>query len=60
VLRAFETARNSAGVDAVTEFYAQDAVVKEGPLDEDGIANGKDEIRSMEAQFPGIEDRLVG
>jgi ketosteroid isomerase-like protein len=60
VLRAFETARNSGDVDAVMEFYAQDAVVMDRPSDEDGIANGRDEIRSMEAQVPGIQGSTGG
>jgi ketosteroid isomerase-like protein len=60
VLRAFETARNAGDVDVVMEFYAQDAVVKDGPLDEDAIANGNDEIRSMEAQVSGIQGSTGG
>ena len=60
VLRAYEAARNSGDVDAVIEFYAEDAVVKDSPVGEGGIANGKDEIRSIEAQIPEIQGSTGG
>jgi ketosteroid isomerase-like protein len=65
VLRAFEAARNSGDVGAVMEFYAEDAVVKDSPVGEDGIANGRKangyaEILSMEAQIPRIQGSTGG
>ena len=35
------------------EFYAEDAVVENHPLDDDGIATGTAEIRALEEQVPG-------
>jgi len=60
VLADYEDARNSGDVDAAMAFYAENAIVKDHPLDGDGIANGVDEIRSLEAQVPGIQGSTGG
>ena len=53
VLADYAAARNSGDVDGVMEFYAEDAVVENHPLDDDGIATGTAEIRVLEEQVPG-------
>ncbi len=55
VLADYAAARNSGDVDGVIEFYAEDAVVENHPLDDDGIATGTAEIRALEEQMPGIQ-----
>jgi ketosteroid isomerase-like protein len=60
VLADYQEARNSGDVDAVLAFYAEDAVVKDHPRDDDGIANGVDEIRSLEAPVPEIQGSAGG
>ena len=54
VLAGFEDARNSGDVDAVMAFYAEDAVVENHALDNDGLATGKLEIFPLEARVPRI------
>ncbi len=60
VLVDYQDARNSGDVDAVMAFYAEDAVVKDHPLGGDGIANGVDEIRSLEARVPMLQGSTGG
>lgn len=60
VLAGYQEARNSGDVDAVMAFYAEDAVVEFHPLDDDGVASGIFEIRSLEAQVPGIQGATGG
>jgi len=55
VLTDYTAARNSGDVDGVIEFYAEDAVVENHPLDDDGIATGTAEIRALEEQVPAIQ-----
>ncbi len=60
VLVDLQNVRNSGDVDAVMALYAEDAVVRDHPLDADGIATGVDEIRFLEAQVPGIQGSTGG
>jgi hypothetical protein len=53
-LAAYEDARNAEDVDALIALYANDAVVIGHPLDEDGLAEGVDEIRTLESHVPAI------
>ena len=53
VLTDYAAARNSGDINAVVAFYAEDAVVENHPLDDDGIATGTAEIRVLEEQVPG-------
>jgi ketosteroid isomerase-like protein len=55
VLADYAATRNSGDVDGVMEFYAEDAVVENHPLDDDGIATGTAEIRALEEQVPAIQ-----
>jgi ketosteroid isomerase-like protein len=55
VLADYVAARNSGDVDGVIEFYAEDAVVENHPLDDDGIATGTTEIRALEEQVPAFQ-----
>ena len=49
VLADYQAARNAGDVDALVALFADDAVVVDHPLDEDGTAQGIDEIRQLEA-----------
>ena len=49
VLADYQAARNAGDVDALMALFADDAVVVDHPLDEDGTAQGIDEIRQLEA-----------
>ncbi len=64
VLVDLQNVRNSGDVDAVMALYAEDAVVEnhplDAPLDADEVATGVDEIRSLEAQVPGIQGSTGG
>jgi len=53
VLADYTATRNSGDVPGVMEFYAEDAVVENHPLDDDGVATGTAEIRALEEQVPG-------
>ena len=55
VLADYTAVRNSGDVDGVLEFYTEDAVVENHPLDDDGIATGTVEIRALEEQVPAIQ-----
>ena len=55
VLTDLADTRNSGDVDGVMEFYAEDAVYENHPLDDDGVATGTAEIRALEEQVPGIQ-----
>lgn len=59
VLADYEEARNSGDVDAVMALYAEDAVVRSHPLNEDE-ATGVAEIRVLEEQVPGIQGSTGG
>lgn len=52
VLQDYQDARNSGDVDALMSLYAEDAVVTGHPLDNDGTAQGVEEIRRLEAGVP--------
>ncbi len=55
VLTDYQDARNALDVDAVMALYADDAVLRDHPLDNDGIATGVAEIRVVEAKVPGSQ-----
>ena len=55
VLADYAEARNSGDVDAVMALYADDAVVRDHPLDDDDVAAGIDEIRVLQEQIPAIQ-----
>jgi|GEM_PF-770334 len=49
VLAEYQAARNAGDLDALMALYADDAVVVDHPLDDDGTAQGIGEIRQLEA-----------
>ena len=55
VLADYAEARNSGDVDTVVALYADDAVVRDHVLDDDGVATGVDEIRALEEQIPAVQ-----
>ena len=55
VLTDYADTRNSGDVDGVMEFYAEDAVYENHPLDDDGVATGTAEIRALEEQVPAVQ-----
>ena len=55
VLVDYQEARNSGDVDGVMEFYAEDAVYENHPLDDDGVATGTAEIRALEEPVPAVQ-----
>ena len=55
VLADYTAAINSGDIDGAMEFYAEDAVVENHPLDDDGVATGTAEIRALEEQVPAIQ-----
>jgi hypothetical protein len=55
VLAAYAEARNAGDVDGAVAFYAEDAVVRDHPFDDDGVATGIDEIRALEEQIPAVQ-----
>ena len=55
VLTGYADTRNSGDVDGVMEFYAEDAVVENHALDDDGFATGTAEIRALEEQVPAVQ-----
>ena len=55
VLADYTEVRNSGDVDGVIGFYAEDAVVENHPLDDDGVATGTAEIRALEEQVPAVQ-----
>ncbi len=60
VLADYAEARNSGDVDAVMASYADDAVYENHPLDNDELATGVAEIRSLEARVPQIQGSTGG
>jgi ketosteroid isomerase-like protein len=55
VLTDYAENRNSGDIDAVMALYADDAVVTDHVLDDDGVATGIDEIRVLEEQIPAVQ-----
>ena len=55
ILTEYADTRNSGDVDGVMAFYAEDAIVENHPLDDDGVATGIDEIRALEEQIPAVQ-----
>ena len=55
ILADYQDARNAGDVDALISLYAEDAVVTEHPLDDDGMAEGVEEIRALERGVPLIQ-----
>ena len=51
----YQDARNSGDVDALISLYTEDAMVTGHPLDDDGIAQGVEEIRILEQEVPSIQ-----
>ena len=60
VLADYAEARNSGDVDAAMAFYADDAVVRGHPLDDDDVATGIDEIRVLQEQNPSVQGSGAG